>query len=255
MTLYKRYILQVVFVFSISIVSFGQRDVSEAIATPYVGIQYGANWTAGDLAERYGFTNSIGTYAGYKLKSNWVFGIDGNFLFGNDVRIEGVMQNLMDKNGYILNSSGEPSSVLLLSRGFNVNFAVSKIIPVWGSNPNSGIMIQLGAGYLWHKLRIEAQKDEVPQIEGDYKKGYDRLAIGMNVSEFIGYNYMANRGILNFYAGFYAMHGFTKNQRDISWDFPNDKVDKNLRIEHLIGVKVGWLIPIYKRQAKDYYFN
>lgn len=236
-------------------ITFAQRDVSEAIGTPYVGIQYGMNWTAGDLAERYGFTNAIGIHAGYKTKRNWIYGIDGNFHFGNKVRIEGLLDNLRDSRGQILNSSGQPSNVLFFNRGFNINVAVSKIIPVWSPNPNSGIMIQLGAGYLWHKLRIEAEKDEVPQIQGEYRKGYDRLTIGVNTSQFIGYNFMANRGIFNFYAGFYAMQGFTKNQRDVFWDRPNEQVDKSLRIEHLIGLKVGWLIPIYKRQAKEFYFN
>lgn len=252
---YHKIIIGLFFLFIYTFDSYGQRDVSEAIGTPYIGLQYGANWTAGDLAERYGFTNSLGAHAGYKTKKNWIFGIEGNFLFGNNIRIDRLLDNLRDSRGEILNTSGQPSIVVFYNRGFNVNFAISKIIPVLSPNPNSGIMIQLGAGYLWHKLRIEAQEDEVPQISGDYLKGYDRLTIGMNVSEFIGYNYMANQGIWNFYAGFYAMHGFTKNQRDVFWDHPNEKVDKGLRIEHIIGFKVGWLIPIYKREVKEFYYN
>lgn len=235
--------------------AFAQRDVSKAVSTPYIGIQYGLNWTGGDLAERYGLTNAIGLHAGYKTNRNWVYGIDGNFFFGKDVKIDGVLQNLKDKKGQITNTSGTPAIVLLFNRGFNVNLAVSKIFPVFGSNPNSGIMFQLSGGYLLHKLRIEAQQDEVPPISGDYLKGYDRLTIGANSAQFIGYNYMADRGIVNFYAGFYFQQGFTKNQRDIFWDHPNEKVNKDLRIEHLIGIRVGWLVPVYKREAKEYYFN
>lgn len=234
---------------------FAQRDVSKAIGTPYVGVQYGLNWTGGDLADRYGLTNALGTHAGYKTKRNWIYGIDGNFFFGNDVKIEGLLQNLKDEQGQIINTSGTPAIILYFNRGFNVNLSVSKILPLLSPNPNSGVMVQFSAGYLWHKLRIESQEDEVPQIENEYLKGYDRLTIGANTSQFLGYNYMAERGILNFYAGAYFQQGFTVNQRDLFWDHPNEKVSKDIRIEHIIGFRVGWLIPIYKREPKDYYFN
>lgn len=250
----KQYsLLLITFLVGLSV--HAQRDVSKAIGTPYIGIQYGLNWTGGDLAERYGLTNALGTHAGYKTEKNWIYGIDGNFFFGNDVSIDGVAQNLRDDKGQIINSSGTPAIVLLFNRGFNVNASISKIFSVWSPNPNSGIMVQFSAGYLWHKLRIETQEDEVPPLEGEYLKGYDRLTIGANTSQFIGYSFMANRGIWNFYGGIYFQQGYTVNQRDLFWDHPNEKVSKDLRIEHLFGFRVGWLIPIYKREAKDYYFN
>lgn len=232
-----------------------QRDVSKPISTPYIGIHYGPNWTGGDLAERYGFTNSLGTHSGYKTERNWIYGVDANFFFGNDVKIEGLIQNIRDSHGQVINTSGTPSVVLLYNRGFNVNASVSKIIPIWSPNPNSGIMIQLTAGYVWHKLRIESQEDEIPQLQGDYLQGYDRLTTGLSTSQFLGYNFMADRGILNFYGGVYFQQGFTKNQRDIFLDHPNEPANKDLRIEHMLGLRFGWLIPIYKREVKDYYFN
>ncbi len=235
---------------------WGQRDVSdEVIGTPYVGIQYGLNGTGGDLADRYGLTNALGVYAGYKTKGNWMFGLDGNYLFGNDIRIDGLLDNVKDSKGQYVNTSGEPGIVLLFNRGFHVNVSVGKIFPILSPNPNSGIMVQLSAGYLWHRLRIETQEDDIPQLQGDYRKGYDRLTIGANTGQFIGYSFMANQGIFNFYGGFYFQQGFTRNQRDVFWDHPNEQVSQDLRIEHLYGFRVGWIIPIYKRQPKDYYYN
>ena len=248
-------ILFLFFIMMFGLNTQAQREVTEAIATPYIGIHYGPNWTGGDLADRYGFTNALGSHAGYKTKKNWIFGVDGNFFFGNDIKIDGIVQNLKDDKGQILNTSGTPSILLLFNRGFNINASVSKIFPVLSPNPNSGIMLQFSAGYLWHKLRLETQNDEVPQLEGEYLKGYDRLTIGANTSQFIGYSYMADRGILNFYGGVYFQQGYTVNQRDIFWDHPNEKVSKDLRIEHMFGLLVGWLIPIYKREVKDFYFN
>lgn len=236
--------------------AFSQRNVKDkTIGTPYIGVQYGGNLTGGDLAERYGFTNALGSTAGYKTSRNWIFAVDGNFLFGQDIKMDGLLDNLRDERGEIPNTSGGESIVLLFNRGFNVNGVVGKVFPILGPNPNSGPMIQLGAGYSWHKLRVETQEDDVPQLQGDYLKGYDRLTIGANTSQFIGYSFMANQGIYNFYAGFYFQQGYTVNQRDVFWDMPNKKVSKDIRVEHLYGFRVGWLIPIYRREPKEFYFD
>lgn len=240
----------------ISNLIFAQRNVTdETIGTPYIGVQYAAHLPGGDFAERYGFTNSLGSTAGYKTNRNWIFALDGNFLFGNNIRMDGLLDNLKDDQGEVPNTSGGPSIVLLYQRGFNINGMVGKILPFWRPNPNSGPMVQFGVGYLWHKLRVETREDDVPQLQGDYLKGYDRLTIGANTSQFIGYSFMANQGIYNFYAGFYFQQGYTVNQRDVFWDMPEKEVSKDIRIEHLYGVRIGWLIPIYKRQPKEFYFD
>jgi hypothetical protein len=43
-----------------------------------------------------------------------------------------------------------------------------------------------------HRLKIETNEQVVPQIELDYKKGYDRLTMGVNFHQFIGYSFLAN---------------------------------------------------------------
>ncbi len=256
--IHSKYSFTVLLTFIVGLLTnqgIAQRNVTEAIGTPYVSIQYGLQWPSGDFKERYGLTNSIGSHAGYKTKHNWIYGLEGNFFFGNQIHIEGLLQNLMDEHGQITNTSGGPATVTFFNRGFNVNVSIGKIFPIWSPNPNSGPMIRVTAGYRWTKLRIATIDDEVPQLEGDYKKGYDRLEIGLNTSQFIGYNFMANRGLYNFYAGAYFQQMFTKDQRSIYWDHPNRLVNKDLRISYFFGFQVGWLIPIYKRQPKKFYYN
>src|SRR5690554_3689153 len=74
--------LIIIISFFASFSTYGQRDASKAIGTPYIGVQYGVNWTGGELADRYGLTNALGSHAGYKTKRNWIYGVDGNFFFG-----------------------------------------------------------------------------------------------------------------------------------------------------------------------------
>lgn len=240
----------------VSCTSFGQRNVRDSIiGTPWVAVHYGINWTGGDLADRYGLLNHVGLFAGYKTSRNWIYGVDGNFIFGNDIRVTGLFDHLVDSKGNITDMNGDIALVTVLSRGFNVNAVVGKIIPVLSPNKNSGIYLNAGVGYLAHKMRIETTDQVVPQIELDYKKGYDRLTSGVNVSEFIGYAFMANQGIVNLYAGFYAQQGFTYNRRTVFFDQPDVPVPSEMRLDLQYGFKLAWLVPIYKRVPKDYYYN
>jgi hypothetical protein len=249
-------ILFFVFCLTLGFQGYSQRNLRDTvIGTPWVAVHYGANGTSADLADRFGFVNHIGAIAGYKTSKNWFWGLDGNFIFGNKINETGILDNLVDSYGNVTDINGDIGKIYILARGFNVNLAVGKIVPISKKNRNSGLFFHAGAGYLLHKLRIETQDQVIPQLELDYRKGYDRLTIGINTHQFAGYAFLAQHGFVNFYGGFYAQQGFTKNQRNIFFDQPGVSVDKNTRFDVQYGLKIGWFIPIYKRQPKDFYFN
>jgi hypothetical protein len=238
------------------LIAFGQRNVADsAIATPWVSVHYGINGTAGDLAERHGIFSHVGMFAGYKTKRNWIFGADGSYMFGNQVKATGLFDHLVDSKGNITDQNGDIAIVQVLSRGFHANANVGKIFPVISPNENSGIYLNLGVGYVMHKFRIETQDHVVPQLELEYKKGYDRLTTGLNTQQLLGYAFMANQGFVNLYGGFYCQQGFTYNRRTVNFDQPDTPVSTDMRLDIQYGFKLAWLIPIYKRKPKDYYFN
>jgi hypothetical protein len=237
-----------------------QRNVRDSvIGTPWVSFQYGANWTGGDLSSRYGFFNHVGFMAGYKTKKNWFYGMESMFMFGQPLgagsEFDGIFDHLVDQQGNINDVNGDIGLVVLYSRGFFANAIIGKVIPVLSPNENSGIFIHAGGGYLLHKLRVETQDQVIPQLELDYRKGYDRMTIGANLHQFVGYAFMANSGFLNFYGGFYLQEGLTRNVRTINFDSPDTPVSKDLRLDIQYGVKAGWFIPFYKRQPKEFYYN
>lgn len=236
--------------------AFSQLNVRDsAIATPYISIQYGFNLTSGDLAETHGNFSHIGFFAGYKTARNWVYGVDASYMFGNDVRTVGLFDHLVDSKGNITDQNGDNAQVFVYSRGLHANVNVGKILPILSPNPNSGIYINAGVGFLAHKIRVETQEQVVPTLELDYRKGYDRLAQGVNFSQFLGYSFMANEGFVKFYAGFYVQEGLTHNKRTVYFDQPDTPVSTDLRYDIQYGMRVGWLIPIYKRKPKDFYFD
>jgi hypothetical protein len=236
--------------------TLAQRNVKDSIiGTPLIGVHYGANSTYGDLADRYGFLSHIGIMAGYKTNRNWFWGMDANFIFGNKINVTGLFDHLVDSYGSITDENGDIAKVLVYSRGVNVNFAVGKLFPVLSPNKNSGILVHLGAGYLLHHMRIETQDQVIPQLELDYRKGYDRLTAGPNLHQFVGYSFMSNGGYYNFYGGFYAQQGFTKNKRTVFFDQPDLVVPTAVRMDFQAGFRVGWFIPFYKRKPKEFYFD
>ena len=123
---------------------------------------------------------------------------------------------------------------------------------MFGVNNNSGLFISGSLGLLQHKIRIENDGNRAPQILNDFKKGYDKLTNGLAVSEFIGYMYIGESQILNFYAGFEFYQAWTQSRRD--FDFGTMQVDTQKRLDMLHSFKIGWVIPLYKRLPDKYYY-
>lgn len=242
----------IVFVFELE----AQKKYSDStVFRTWVGLEYGANGTFEDLADRYGFLNQIGLMTGFKTKQNYFFGLNSNFLFGNDVRLKGVFDHLTDEYGNITDINGDIAALVVFSRGLSSNLTIGKIIPFLSLNKNSGLFIHSGVGFLMHKMKIETNEQVVPQLELDYKKGYDRLTTGINFHQFLGYNFMAKTGGYHFYGGLYAQLGLTKNRRDLFFDRPDEEVSKEIRFDIQMGLKLGWVVPIYKRKPKEFYFD
>lgn len=231
---------------------FGQRDLkTESISTTLVGLNYKFNLTSGDLVKLWGFNHEIGLSVDYKFKNNLTLGLNSGFIFGDQFNDTLIFNSVVNEFGQVTNFGGQPATILVLMRGMTANFNVGYIFSKLGNNPNSGLWIQAGAGMLIHKIRIESLYDDVPQLEGDYRKGYDRLHMGIEAREFIGYLYQADRRFFNFYAGFEFVQGFTQNQRNYNFDIEGP--DPGIKQDYLWGVKAGWLIPIYKRAPKEFY--
>jgi hypothetical protein len=166
---------------------------------------------------------------------------------------ETIFSNLINSFGTITGLSGEPADILFLMRGAVGSLNVGYVFNRLGNNANSGLWVKAGAGYFGHKIRIESLYDEVPQLEGDYRKGYDKLTMGFATNQFIGYLFQADRKLLKFYGGIQFTQGFTQNVR--TYNFDTGGPENEQRLDLLYGVKVGWIIPIYKRSRSQYYYN
>lgn len=223
----------------------GIRDTS--IAMVPITLSYAYQVPGGDLADRFGPNHNVGLSASIKFKSNYSLGVEGSFLFGNNVVDRNILSGMVTSNGVVVDQEGQPASILLFERGYSIMAFGGKLIPVAGPNPNSGMLLKVGGGYLRHRLLIESQNNVVPALEGEYAKGYDRLTAGPAALLFVGYQHLSNNRRVNFLVGFEMLLGFTSSLRPFNFD--SGRPGDSGRMDFLSGLRAGWTLPIYK--ARD----
>jgi hypothetical protein len=234
--------------------SYAQGSLQDtSITVVPITLSYAYQLPGGALDVQFGANHNIGLSASVKFKSNYMLGLEGAFIFGNNVKDKSMLRNLATANGVVVNQDGDPATILLYERGYSILAFAGKVVPIAGPNPNSGILLKLGGGYLRHRVLIESQNDVVPALEGDYLKGYDRLRAGPMAMAFVGYQHLGNNRFINFVVGFEMNLAFTKAMRP--YQFDTGATDSETEIEGLNGLRFGWTLPLYKaRDNRQFYY-
>lgn len=243
------------FLFVLTVSATAQGDIqTEKLLMSQASIHVGYYLNGSDFADRYLSPAIIGAGYHIKTKGNLLFGVDGGYVFRDGIKDrENYLLNMQTNNGEIIAQDGGYAQILFGLRGFVINGSVGKIFPIFGPNPNSGLLVKLGGGFMQHKIHFESRRDDVPQLEGDMRKYYDQMAYGWSLNQFVGYQNLSNSRLTNFYIGIETIQGFTKNRRDYNIDLGGP--DNALRTDLLFGIKVGWMVLLYKRKPKEFYFN
>ncbi len=249
----KRFLLIVCILLLIIKNSFAQANIKDSsIDMSIVSVHYCAQLPGGDLATRYGWNSNLGVGYMYKTHLNYLFGFQASYLFGGAPIENGIMNNIITPEGNILGSNGQFANVALYERGINVMINFGRIYHLLGPNPNSGLFIMGGLGFLQHQIFISDISKNVPEIDGEYSKGYDRLTNGFAVSQTFGYIHFGNKHLINFFIDLEFTEGFTKNRRPLNFD-TMQKDDKN-RFDVLYGLTFGWSLPLYQRVPNKFYY-
>ncbi len=234
---------------------FAQVNVRDSAAASWmIGAHFSGFVPAGDLADRYGVIYSPGISVGKKTLDNWLFGVEGSFFYGGDVKnLLDIYGSLTSEQGYFIGLNGEYAAVQFQHRGFFTGAYFGKILPVLSHNPNSGLFFKIGIGYLQNKIFVRDPQGAYPQLQGDYGKGYDRLHSGFSLREEIGYLHSGNKRTINFMVSFDLIQGFVSSQREFNWD--TKEFDLGSKLDLYFGLKLTWFLPIYdKNQQKFYYY-
>jgi len=202
------------------------------------------------MAKRFGENSAMQLNVDFKTKYNWVLGVNGSYFFGKIIK-ESLFDSISTADGQVINRAGQFADIRLYERGFTLSGTIGRLITFNRPNPNSGLMVNIGLGFMQHKIRIETIGNDVPQLSKEYKKGYDRLSNGFLLTESIGYLYLSNNRLANIYIGLDCMQGFTRNRR--SFDYDLMKKDTQKRVDILFGGRIAWILPLYKKAPQDFY--
>jgi hypothetical protein len=227
-------------------------QIDSALTVPLLGINFGASVPGGDLATRFGPNLYAGGNLILKTKKNWLIGIDCNYMFGRNVK-EDVLKQITNSDGFVVDNEGFPGDLRVTERGLALQAVFGKIFPVGNVNPNSGLMLKFGAGYMEHKINLYDAQQRIALVKGPLREGYDRLTNGPMLSQSIGYLFLSENRLLNFYFGFEASEGFTKSVRKLNYD--TGLRDDKQRLDILYGARIGWILPLYKKRPNDFYYN
>jgi hypothetical protein len=214
---------------------------------------YNYHRLGGDYAKTFGDYSSVGFGGMLKTKNNWVLSGEGNFLFGSDIRATSILDQLVTSGGYISSASGNPGNYKVNMRGLSFYLQGGRVFAWNKKNMNSGILLKGGIGFLQHKIGINLNEKNIPQLDENYAKGYDRLSNGVSFNQFIGYNHQSVNRLINFYAGIEFMQAQTVNRRGFNYD--EMKVDKGVKLDQSISFRFGWMIPIYMNTKDENEFQ
>jgi hypothetical protein len=251
--MFKQFVFLVILVLKSHLLFAQQNPHDTTIRCVGFSFSYAPQFPGGDLAKRFGNNSNAGIGFWGKTRQNIVLGFQWNFLFSENVKEKGILDSIATSNGSVINKEGKFSDVQLFERGFSLHFTAGKVFSRrLGYNPNCGLFLQGGIGFIRHRIRVNDYGNLTPPLAGDYRKGYDRLTGGLMLQEFAGYWFMSNNRHINWYAGFECTQGITKSLR--TWDYDLMRADTQQRLDLLWGFRAGWMIPIYKRSSAGRYY-
>jgi hypothetical protein len=231
-----------------------QTNVRDSVVfAPLISVAYAFQVPGGDLSKRFGNNSAIGGSFMVKDKHNYVYGFSGDFLFGNSLKETDLLLEVTTSQGYVISNEGIYADVRLYERGYSFQFHFGKQFAVLAPNENSGFYVMGGVGMLQHKIKIDVVNDDVPQLKDENLHGYDRMTNGVSLSQTVGYRFLGNYRMTNFFVEIQIIEGFTKNRRSYNIDLMEANNNQS-RFDMLTAFRFGWSVPLYKKMPKEYYF-
>lgn len=203
----------------------------------------------GDLAQRTGFFYSVGGPLRFKTRKNWLFGVEGYFMHGTNVKEPNIIQNLTTSTGQVIAQNGQFANLNIFFRGWHVAGGFGKLFPWFGPNKNCGVYFMFSPGFIQHRIRYEVRGNNVHSLLGEYRKGYDRYSGGFAMKQEVGYKFISNNRYISFYVALEFLQSATKSYR--GYNFDTEMPDTRTRFDGFLGMKLGWTVPFFSKKRGD----
>ena len=95
-----------------------------------------------------------------KKENNFFYGIQGNYLFGNNVKDTTIFDNITTSTGAIIGAEGQYANINLMERGFDAHLFIGYALHFNEQNL-SGFYFSSGLGFLQHQIFIDTKNQNV----------------------------------------------------------------------------------------------
>lgn len=215
-------------------------------------IHIGGQAPDGPFSERFGLSNTVGISV-YRLEAaGWRWGVHYRFQTGSEVREPGLLENLRDPSGRIIDNEGRIALVTAQQRGTILSLSAGRLFPAAFLSKGSGVLLELFGGFWEHKIHFQNRGNRLTQLDEPHIKGYDRLTGGVMVMPRLGYVHDASNGLVRFQLGVEAMFGRLQPNR--VWNADTMTADVGPRNDRTVGVFAAWILRLKARSTDvDYY--
>ena len=206
----------------------------------------------GNLAITFGNNSSVGASYFLEKSNNIIFGIEAAYMFAASIKDPDIFENISTSQGEIIASNGQYANVNVMQRGV-YSHIFSGYAFHFLENNLSGIYISNGIGYLQHQIFIDTKNQNIPHLDEEMKKGYDRFSNGLSTKFSIDYKYYNKSGKFQISTGINYIMAYIQNTR--SYDFANNKYySSEKKWDQLLGFNFEIIIPIHKPNQDEFHY-
>jgi hypothetical protein len=130
---------------------------------------------SGVMANIFNNNSSVGSTYFIETNKNLVFGAECNYLFAPTISNPNIFENINTNEGAIIGADGYYTNIHVMQRGLEFYLFTGYAFHLMENNL-SGIYLNQGIGYLQHQIFIDTKNQNIPQLNEEMKKGYDRFS-------------------------------------------------------------------------------
>ena len=106
----------------------------------------------GELADHFGIANTVGIGWRRTANSGWRYGAQYRFQTGSEVREPGLLQNMVDPNGNVIDNEGRIALITPQQRGTLILATLGRKWSLGARHTETGFIAEMAAGFWEHRM-------------------------------------------------------------------------------------------------------
>jgi hypothetical protein len=220
----------------------------------------------GDIEKKFTANSNVGGSIHLKLKNNWTFGIEGQYIFASNYKDLSLIGSATTDGGFVIGKdlgSGYDGYTIetpaIEGRGANFFVEFGKLFPLMKHNRDCGLHLKAGLGTIYYKATITIDDLLAKQISDNYSAGYNRQESGISYNFYTGYTFYGESRFLNGSIG--IQYTYFNSSYSNTYDYAYNRSLQGFSFSNfLIGPKASMTIILKSFDKKDdskdgYYYN